>query len=161
MQYPVPQFIEVEDKIFGPLTLKQFLVMVAGGLVSLFYWALFKAGVIFFLLAIPTMLIAVVIALGKFNGQPVLLALPVFLQFFLKPRYRVFQRMAEKTVVVHPTKEPKNLRTKELIETEPAGSRLKKLAYVLDQKAAEEERLIHSAKSDTNIRIHTNDTNRY
>ena len=25
MQYQVPQFIEVEDKIFGPLTFKQFL----------------------------------------------------------------------------------------------------------------------------------------
>jgi len=25
MQFQVPQFIEIEDKIFGPLTLKQFL----------------------------------------------------------------------------------------------------------------------------------------
>jgi len=30
MQYQVPQFIDVEDKIFGPLTLKQF-VYVGGG----------------------------------------------------------------------------------------------------------------------------------
>ena len=30
MQFQVPQFIEVEDKIFGPLTFKQF-VYVAGG----------------------------------------------------------------------------------------------------------------------------------
>ena len=30
MQYQVPQFIEVEDKIFGPLTFKQ-LVYVVGG----------------------------------------------------------------------------------------------------------------------------------
>ena len=30
MEYQVPQFIEVEDKIFGPFTLKQF-IYVAGG----------------------------------------------------------------------------------------------------------------------------------
>ncbi|MFM2424198.1 MAG: hypothetical protein RLZZ70_589, partial [Candidatus Parcubacteria bacterium] len=31
MQFEVPQFIEIEDKIFGPLTWKQFLY-VGGGL---------------------------------------------------------------------------------------------------------------------------------
>ncbi|TSC61742.1 MAG: SsrA-binding protein, partial [Parcubacteria group bacterium Athens0416_74] len=31
MQFQVPQFIEVEDKIVGPLTFKQF-VFIAGGL---------------------------------------------------------------------------------------------------------------------------------
>ena len=34
MRFQVPQFIEVEDKIFGPLTLKQFIYLAgAGGLV--------------------------------------------------------------------------------------------------------------------------------
>jgi len=31
MRYQVPQFIEVEDKIFGPLTLKQFIYLAGGG----------------------------------------------------------------------------------------------------------------------------------
>ena len=30
MDYQVPQFIEVEDKIFGPLTLKQFIYLAGG-----------------------------------------------------------------------------------------------------------------------------------
>ncbi|MCX6718883.1 MAG: PrgI family protein [Candidatus Taylorbacteria bacterium] len=30
MQYQVPQFIDVEDKIFGPLTLKQFIYLAGG-----------------------------------------------------------------------------------------------------------------------------------
>ncbi len=30
MQYQVPQFIEIEDKIFGQLTLKQFIYVVGG-----------------------------------------------------------------------------------------------------------------------------------
>jgi hypothetical protein len=31
MRFQVPQFIEVEDKIFGPLTLKQFIYLAGGG----------------------------------------------------------------------------------------------------------------------------------
>lgn len=30
MQYQIPQFIEIEDQIFGPLTLKQFIYIVGG-----------------------------------------------------------------------------------------------------------------------------------
>ena len=30
MRFQVPQFIEIEDKIFGPLTIKQF-IYIAGG----------------------------------------------------------------------------------------------------------------------------------
>jgi hypothetical protein len=31
MKFAVPQFIDVEDKIFGPLTFKQFVYLVGGG----------------------------------------------------------------------------------------------------------------------------------
>ena len=31
-QFVVPQFIEVEDKIFGPVTTRQFVVLLIGGL---------------------------------------------------------------------------------------------------------------------------------
>ncbi len=31
MQFQVPQFIDVEDKIFGPLTFKQFIYIIGGG----------------------------------------------------------------------------------------------------------------------------------
>lgn len=31
MRFSVPQFIDVEDKIFGPLTFKQFVYLVGGG----------------------------------------------------------------------------------------------------------------------------------
>lgn len=31
MQFQVPQFLEIEDKIFGPFTFKQFVYLVGGG----------------------------------------------------------------------------------------------------------------------------------
>jgi hypothetical protein len=33
MQYPVPQFTDVEDRIIGPLTLKQFGIIFGAGVV--------------------------------------------------------------------------------------------------------------------------------
>lgn len=40
MRYQVPQFIEIEDKIFGPLTLKQFIYLAGGGGLSFVVYAL-------------------------------------------------------------------------------------------------------------------------
>ena len=41
MRFQVPQFIEVEDKIFGPLTLKQFLYTAGGAAVGFIIWSIF------------------------------------------------------------------------------------------------------------------------
>ena len=38
MQYQVPQFTDVEDKIFGPLTLKQFVYVAGGAGLSFLLW---------------------------------------------------------------------------------------------------------------------------
>ncbi len=51
MQYKVPQFIDVEDKIFGPLTFKQFLYLGGAGGISLIFITLLPLW-----LAIPLML---------------------------------------------------------------------------------------------------------
>ncbi len=40
MRYQVPQFIEIEDKIFGPLTLKQFIYLAGGGGLCLIFFSL-------------------------------------------------------------------------------------------------------------------------
>ena len=40
MQFQVPQFIEVEDKIFGPLTFKQFIYMGGGLSTAYVFWHL-------------------------------------------------------------------------------------------------------------------------
>ncbi len=73
MQFQVPQFIEVEDKIFGPLTFKQF-VYVAGGLgIAYILWR-----------ALPTFLAAplglafaglgIALAFVQYNSQPFIVA---------------------------------------------------------------------------------------
>jgi len=38
MQFKVPQYIEVEDKIFGPFTIKQFVYLAGGGGLAFLAW---------------------------------------------------------------------------------------------------------------------------
>ena len=82
MRYQVPQFIEVEDKIFGPLTFKQFIYLVGGaGLSIAFFFTLPK------FLAYPfiavVMLLSLALAFYKVNNKPfVIVMLSAFAYFF-------------------------------------------------------------------------------
>jgi hypothetical protein len=67
MEYQVPQFIEVEDKIFGPLTLKQFVYVAGGGgLCAILILNLHTIG---FVLAIPIAAFSAALAFYKINSK--------------------------------------------------------------------------------------------
>lgn len=142
MQYSVPQFVEIEDRIIGPLTLKQFLVLLGGALLGFMFWSIFGVGALFFIFTLPTAGLFAFLAFGKFNGKSITANLPTFIKFFTTPRYRVFVRGSASTPIVK-KETPLHEAAPEPI-TEERQSRLKKLAYLLDKKSAEEERLVHS-----------------
>lgn len=148
MQYSVPQFVEIEDKIIAFLTLKQFLILLGGGLVTFLLWSIFGASIIFFLLTLPTIGFFALLAFGKFNGRPLLANAPHLVNFFLKPRVRIFHRSSDAKILSIVKKQPARLPAPEGLTADggQVSSRLKRLAYLLDQKTAEEERLIHSGK---------------
>lgn len=68
MEYQVPQFIEVEDKIIGPLTLKQFIYIAgASGLCVIFFFYLPIVAAL--LLAAPVVALAAALAFYRVNGK--------------------------------------------------------------------------------------------
>ena len=71
MQYQVPQFIEVEDKIFGPLTFKQFAYLVGGGGIS-FLAHRFVGFPLSIFIIVPTLGFALATAFYKVNKKPFL-----------------------------------------------------------------------------------------
>ncbi len=73
MQYQVPQFIEIEDKIFGPLTLKQFLYLAGGAGICLIFFTIFPLFLTIFL-GIPVMAAALALAFYEVNGRPLVVA---------------------------------------------------------------------------------------
>ncbi|TSA43987.1 PrgI family protein [bacterium] len=68
MEYQVPQFIEVEDKIIGPLTLKQFIYVAgAAGLCIVFF--VYLPILFAFLFSAPIVGLAAALAFYKVNGK--------------------------------------------------------------------------------------------
>ncbi len=68
MRYQVPQFVDIEDKIIGPLTLKQFLIYVAS--VMLLVPVYLASDMSFFItIAIPILGTAALFAHFKFHGH--------------------------------------------------------------------------------------------
>jgi len=85
MEYQVPQFIEVEDKLVGPLTLKQFLYVAgSAGLCVIFfaYLPFFFA----FLLAIPFAGFGLALAFYKVNSKPFIEVLEAGFNFYTRKK---------------------------------------------------------------------------
>ena len=101
MQFQIPQFIEVEDKIFGPLTFRQF-VYLAGGAGTCYL--VFR--VLPFFLALPVMGIimgfVVALAFFQYNGRPFIVAIEHGFYFFLHPKLYLWnnERKRQKATAV-------------------------------------------------------------
>ncbi len=141
-QYNVPQFVEVEDKIIGPLTLRQFLVLVFGAAIIFAYYAIFQYSLVFWFLAVPTGLIILFVALASINGRPVFSYVFPLVSFVGKPKQMLFHREANPIIIQTQKTENKDA----AVGPADVQSRLKRLSYILDQKAQAEEQI---AKSQT------------
>jgi len=95
MQATVPQFIDIEDKVVGPLTIKQFLYFLAAGAVELIYWFFFDLS-LFILVSIPTLALVSAFAFIKINDRPFIYFVLAILGFYLKPPIRIWRRMTDK-----------------------------------------------------------------
>lgn len=95
MQYQVPQFIEVEDKIFGPFTLKQFIYLAGGGGICLIFFTLFPFYV-FFALSIPVVAFAAALAFYKVNGRPFIVAVEHAVGYFFASKLYLWQQREQK-----------------------------------------------------------------
>lgn len=104
MEYQVPQFIEVEDKIFGPFTLKQFIYLAggAGGCAVALIYLPFIFGI---LIAIPVAALAAALAFYKMNGKPFIDVLGAGASYFFGSKLYLWKRheyVAPKTIAPKP-----------------------------------------------------------
>lgn len=129
MQFQVPQFIEVEDKIFGPLTFRQFVYMGGGLGAAYILWRMLP-----FVVAGPLIAFelgaAAALAFFEYNGRPFILAVESAFFFFLRTKLYLWnnnraQQKAtiKKTVSKHAT---------EVYVPKLSDSRLHDLAWSLD-----------------------------
>ena len=90
-KFIVPQFIDNEDKILGPITVRQFLIMMGATLILFIEYKVLYFGY-FIAAAVLTAGIASVFAFLKINGQPFHIFFVNFLQTVLRPPLRVWHK---------------------------------------------------------------------
>ncbi len=133
MQYQVPQFIELEDRIIGPLTLKQFLYLAFAGALLFVFWFLF-AFYIWIIVALPIAAMAVVFAFLKINDRPFVYFFLAFIKYFTKPKLYIFSSAPEKIKLeTIPPSKPSSIPPSGTLEGKKITlSKLKELALNLD-----------------------------
>jgi len=130
MNFQIPQFIGIEDKIFGPLSFKQFLYIAGGAGLG---YLLFNLTFIPFFIRIIPVLLAVgfgfALAFYKVNDRPLIKAMESAFWYYLRGRLYIWkkdQAKAKPTNAVAPRVET-NLNLPKFSE-----SKLKDLTWSLD-----------------------------
>lgn len=131
MQFKVPQFLEIEDKIFGPFTFREFVYLVGGaGLCFILYKLL---GLI--LGAIPILVVGGFSAALTFyrpNSKPFINMVESGFKYFTQNKLYIWKR---KKMVANKQLQIVNERKNEVVKETGVkldGNRLKDLAWSLD-----------------------------
>lgn len=138
----VPQYIDVEDKIAGPLTAKQLGWMIGLGAILFVLWMFIPAKGIFFIIAVPIFLLFVALSFYKPFGQPLVGFVSHGFMFIFAPKVYVWKRMPQISKNVSVSK--KQIRQEAgPQEKHLTAQQLSALAHVLDTEggAHDEEAL--------------------
>ena len=133
MQFKVPQFLEIEDKIFGQFTFKEFVYLVGGaGLCYILYKLL---GI--FLGAIPILIVAGLSAALTFyhpNGKPFINMIEAGFKYAVQDKLYIWKRRTYKANDKNKTKPVSELKTETMNQNgvRLSGSKLRDLAWSLD-----------------------------
>ena len=134
MEYQVPQFIEVEDKIFGPFTLKQF-VYVAGGIGLCAILLLYLPLIIGIILAIPVAAFTAALAFYRINNKPFVDILEAGFNYYIGNRLYLWKK--EQPQAPAAPKAPSPVAAAEPQKLGLTQGKLRDLAWSLDIKDRE------------------------
>lgn len=127
MNFQVPQFIEIEDKIFGPFTWKQFLYLAGGAGVAYLCYAYLP-----FLVAIIPIGVVLGLAAGlaffKVNNRPFILTLESAIKYFMGAKLYIWKQTPRS---VTPGNQPK-ITPEAVTAARLTEGRLRDLAWSLD-----------------------------
>jgi len=94
LQYKIPQNVGIEDKIVGPLTLRQLIYMAVGGGVSYVLFAimskLYELNIIEYILIAAPAVISAALALIKINSLSLSKYILLVIEFAMKPKKRLW-----------------------------------------------------------------------
>ncbi len=135
MRFNVPQFIEYETKLIGPLTLRQALfIIIPGGFCFLLYLAYAKTNfALFFFPSLIIMGVSLSMAFLKVAGQSLPAFLLNLLKFIVNPKTYVWRKPAQPIMRLVFKTEKKEEKEESPLKI-PEGSRLKRIRIQIETK---------------------------
>ena len=129
-QVTVPQFIENEDKIMGPITVRQFAIVFITGLLIFFAYKLLPV-VLFVMVAIILALIGGILGFLKINGQAFHFFILNIVRAAMHPPLMIWKKTFD---VKYMEKEKVELKEKEeeVVRPRMSDQRLSELLLVVD-----------------------------
>jgi hypothetical protein len=142
-QYQVPQFITVEDKVLGPLTVKQAVYLGVGAVLIFFSCSIFNR-FLCFSTALPIGALAVALSFFKINGLPFPIVLKNAFLYAIRPRRYIWKKTPAKKVSREEDEQKK--KSEPLIRSMPklSDSKLSDLAWSLDIKHEQQNENLES-----------------
>jgi len=132
-QFTVPQFIDVESKIIGPITTRQFLIILLSAILIGFCYRIFDF-TLFLFCAIFIAIVATLFSFVKINGRPFHFFVLNMVQTFRRPRLRIWNN-AESAYLIEDKNKPVNLpEVKPMVKEYYKKSRLAEIALIVDTK---------------------------
>lgn len=133
MNFIVPQFLDVEDKIFGPVSVRQFLIIVVG--IGLLIGAYQLADLSLFIIeAVFIAALTLAFAFLRVNSRPFHFFILTFIQTLKRPSLRIWkQEMTKERQRLSVTAKPK---ARIMKKTPLTASRLQELSLIVDTGGA-------------------------
>jgi hypothetical protein len=129
----VPQYIDVEDKIAGPLTAKQLGWLIALGVILLILWNMISK-VAFFIIGFPLAILFIALAFYRPYGQPLISFFIFGIMYFFRPKVYFWKRAPQKE-----NKTPQKIKKIEsrVSEKKLTPDSLRELAELLDSEGVQ------------------------
>jgi hypothetical protein len=136
MQFQVPQFIEVEDQIFGPFTLRQFIYMAGGAGFTAMMVFLLPSLFLAVIISIPVAGLSAALAFYKINNRPLVELIQSMVAYYMNTNLYIWKPKDAVEIARAQAAIPKaKAVTQQPTYTASASkNRLKDLAWSLDIK---------------------------
>jgi hypothetical protein len=145
-KFVVPQFIDIEDKIIGSITTRQFVIIIVTGLLVFLSYRLSEFN-LFLLQGGFILIVGMTLAFVRINGSPFHIFALNFISRLRKPELRVWRK---ELLVEVKEKNPADLESEVFIPKQHlSATKLSELALIVDTggiyKGEQEANFIHNA----------------
>lgn len=131
MRFEVPQFINVEDKLFGPFTFKQSLYLVGGGgIIFLIYKTL--PTFVTFILGVPIAAFSLALVFYRPNGRPFINMVESFILYSFTQKFYLWRQRDVELGAVEVTQIHEKFPVEGALPKENKSQKISDLAWSLD-----------------------------